>query len=629
MVLYYTNPFDTMYIKFFRYLNLLLDICEIKFGVFTRNIMKNILIFTFTVLIMVSCASRQQIVQETKSDTYAKLKARDHYTSGMFYQLENNYEKALIEYFEALLYDSSSYSIYNRIAENHMALGRYESALRYLQKSLSLNPSNVETYRFISDCHYRLKNDEEAVKYLNEVLKFDPLDENTRSLLLLLYRKTSNHIGLAEQYKQMINIYGEDENWVRKAATIYLQNDKIDDALVLFKSYVESDSLNAGMWYSLGTVYEMKNMDLSALSAYKKALKLSPDFDQPAQRIRFIYRQKNEWDKLIQLFEPILAKHPQLTNIMVSLAEAYMFKEDYKKSRELLLPALNHKDINWQVYEILGRVELNEKNYALAGEYFKKILEIDKKNRIGWIFLGFVYSDMDSLDLAEKNYRNALEYLPDDPFLLTFHGSTLGRLGRDNEALVQLERSIEIDPENINALLTYGLTLNRLGKDEQAIEPFKRVLKNDAMNLTALTTLAMIYDNLKMHTQSDSLYEDALVKYPDNDLLMNNYSYSLSERGLRLEYALMMAKKAIQAQPDNGAYLDTIGWIYYKMGQFQLALEHINKSLEKRENSAVVVEHLGDVYLELGEIDKAKEMWKQSLEMDAENKLLRQKLENH
>ena len=89
-----------------------------------------------------------------------------------------------------------------------------------------------------------------------------------------------------------------------------------------------------------------------------------------------------------------------------------------------------------------------------------------------------------------------------------------------------------------------------------------------------------------------------------------------------------MAKKAIAADPENDAYQDTIGWIYYQMGIYNLALIHIKKSVENRENSAVVIEHLGDVYLKLGDLKEAKSQWKRALEIDKENERLKQKIEN-
>jgi tetratricopeptide (TPR) repeat protein len=89
-----------------------------------------------------------------------------------------------------------------------------------------------------------------------------------------------------------------------------------------------------------------------------------------------------------------------------------------------------------------------------------------------------------------------------------------------------------------------------------------------------------------------------------------------------------MAEKAVLAEPDNSAYLDTLGWIYYMMGKYNLALIHIKKSVEKREDSAVVVEHLGDVFFKLGSIEDARNQWKRALELEKENKRLKLKIEN-
>jgi tetratricopeptide (TPR) repeat protein len=295
-------------------------------------------------------------------------------------------------------------------------------------------------------------------------------------------------------------------------------------------------------------------------------------------------------------------------------------------TRDLLLPLLNQPDPPWQVYELLGRSEMEEKNYAAAKDYFQKIIDKDSFNPMGWLLKGFVLSDMDSTVQAEENYRTSLKYLPDNSYLLSFHGISLSRLGRDLEALTPLQKAIERDSSNVNALLSFGLTLNRLNRNSEAIQPYQQVLKLDPTNLTALTNLGMVYDSMNMYPQSDSIYERSLQLYPENDLLMNNYAYSLAERNEKLEYALELALKAIAAQPTNGAYLDTVGWIYFKLHKLQLALYYIQKSLENRENSPVVIEHLGDVYLELGQIPEAVKYWRQALQLNTNQENLKNKL---
>ena len=90
-----------------------------------------------------------------------------------------------------------------------------------------------------------------------------------------------------------------------------------------------------------------------------------------------------------------------------------------------------------------------------------------------------------------------------------------------------------------------------------------------------------------------------------------------------------MSKKAIEAQPENAAYLDTIGWIYYKLRQFDLALKYIKQSLDSREDSAVVIKHLGDVYYEMGDHDNAKIQWKKAFDLDPELENLKDRIDSN
>jgi tetratricopeptide (TPR) repeat protein len=589
---------------------------------------KTMYILLLPAFIVFGCG-KQQAYNQTEVSPAHELTARDHFTQGMFYELENKHENALIEFYQALLYDSSSSTIYNRIAENHMSLGRYESALRYLQKSLKLQSEEPETIRLIADCHYRLKDDDKAIDNLQHVLKLDPLDENARSLLLLLYRKNGNFLALAKQYEQMITLYGEDEEWVRKAATIYLKNGQVDEALALFKLYVEADSGNAGMWYSVGMAYELKEQPDDAITAYSKAIEIAPEVTEAAERVYSLCRKEQKWEELIVVFEPFITV-PNVTVYRRGIADAYISKEvkDFETSEIILQPLLDKENIEWQVYELMGRVEWGQQNYDNAAAYFQTVIDMDVKNRIGWIFKGFVLSDADSLASAEEHYKQALNYLPTDPFLLTFHGISLQRLNRDQEAVEEFKKSLSIDSTNVNTLVSYGISLNRLNRSQEAIEPLEFAVSLEPRNYTAMSTLGMIYDQLKLYVKCDTLYENALRLFPDDPLFMNNYAYTLAERSENLDFALEMAKKAIAADPENDAYQDTIGWIYYRMGMYDLALIHIKKSVENRENSAVVIEHLGDVYLKMGDLKEAKSQWKRALEIDKNNERLKQKIEN-
>ena len=105
----------------------------------------------------------------------------------------------------------------------------------------------------------------------------------------------------------------------------------------------------------------------------------------------------------------------------------------------------------------------------------------------------------------------------------------------------------------------------------------------------------------------------------------NNYAYSLVEREIKLKRALDLASKAIEIEPNNSSYLDTIGWIYFKLKNFKKAQDYIEKSLRITNDNAVVLEHLGDVMMKINRLTEAKDLYRRALLLDKSNQRLKVK----
>jgi Tfp pilus assembly protein PilF len=142
----------------------------------------------------------------------------------------------------------------------------------------------------------------------------------------------------------------------------------------------------------------------------------------------------------------------------------------------------------------------------------------------------------------------------------------------------------------------------------------------------AVAQLALVYDGISRFEESDALYEEALRLDPANALVLNNFAYSLAERNVNLDRALAMSRKAVDADPGNASYLDTIGWIYYRLGNYKEAERFVKEAIGKGEVNAVVYEHLGDIYFKLDQKDLAIEQWNLALKLDANNTTLRDKI---
>jgi tetratricopeptide (TPR) repeat protein len=118
-----------------------------------------------------------------------------------------------------------------------------------------------------------------------------------------------------------------------------------------------------------------------------------------------------------------------------------------------------------------------------------------------------------------------------------------------------------------------------------------------------------------------------LKNEPDNLYVINNYSYYLSLREEKLEYAESISKKTILAEPNNSTYLDTYAWILFKLKRYQDALYYIKRAFENGgAESQVIVEHYGDIQFMVGNAEAALELWKLSNEMGNNSESLLKKI---
>jgi Flp pilus assembly protein TadD len=199
----------------------------------------------------------------------------------------------------------------------------------------------------------------------------------------------------------------------------------------------------------------------------------------------------------------------------------------------------------------------------------------------------------------------------------------MGNYDKLLEVMKQAQKAI---PNDFRFYLLQGLALTRMDKQGDAVAPLEKAYSLNPKDLNTLSTLALTLDGLGRFQESDRLYEEGLKLDPKSALLLNNYGYSLAERGLQLQRALDMSKQAVTAEPENSAYLDTYGWIFFRMEKYGDAALYIEKSVATGKASAVVVDHLGDVYMKLGKKDRALEMWKKALEMDSKNEAIKEKI---
>ena len=192
-----------------------------------------------------------------------------------------------------------------------------------------------------------------------------------------------------------------------------------------------------------------------------------------------------------------------------------------------------------------------------------------------------------------------------------------------------LLESLKIFPNDFDINYFLGIAHYSLENFIDSETYYEKALKIDNQSTTAMHGLAMVYDKNKKWNKSDQLYIDLIADNINDAQAYNNYAYSLVERNKDIDYALTLAQKAIELSPNTSAYLDTIGWIYFKLGDFEKAKEFIAESIVYDDSSAVVLEHYGDVFIALDNRDEALVFYKKALELDRDSSSLSEKISSY
>lgn len=542
---------------------------------------------------LLGCGASKPATKKTASLPHRYASPAVHYyLAGALYDFQHLYKEALLEYYKALEQDSTSAQILKAIGRTLMRLEQYEKAVQYLERSLQVNPRDRETLYYLAELYYQLKNTEKSLRYYERLLELDPYNPTAQANLIYIYTRLGKIDRLISLREKLIDLYGYEEDSVYQLLSLYMQTRQFERAGQLIRNLLKEHPRQPAHWMIYGNLLEMQNDTSAAINAYKMALELDPQNSQALTQIYQLYFYQRNWAGMVSTFGNIVLPRSSNEQARLFLAEGYFYLEDLHQAREILTPLLDKGDLRPQALLLMSRIAVRESRLDEARQHLRNLLAIDPRNSRAWEYLA-------ALHYQDRQYRQCVEVLtqalghfPDEAGLLSLYGNALQQMGKTPEALVPLRRAYALDSGNINTIVTLGV----------------------------------VYEELQMYSALDSLYQAALKRYPENALLLNNYGYSLAERGIQLEHALAMARAALVQDPDNPAYLDTMGWIHYQMGDYQKALEFIRKALAGDEQNAEILEHLGDVYFKLGRVEEARLYWHKALTKDPGNENLQNKL---
>ena len=548
-----------------------------------------------------SVDSQPNRVSEAKDSD--REQALEHFIQGLVYDMKGENAKAILEFQDALRYHEDP-AIYHALARDYLLLGKHALAVQMGKQSVKADPDNISYRETLADVYVAAFEIDKAVELYEAIVHRDSNSVNGWYNLGRLYQ-SKKPLKALKLYESIIERFGGDWDVYSQIAEIYSNLGEYGKSAEAITQMLSIDPSNRRLKMTLADAYSRAGNFDEALRLYDELLELNPQDIELQSAIASIYIKKKKYSKAAEHYSFILDQDSVSVESKLRIGEMY-YREIESDSTliegdselvHIAVPIFQRivtkHPSNWQAYWYLGAIGTLTKNDSLAIINLRKVTELASWNRDAWLFLSSIYFEDGEFGPMAEVLEQAVKVLPEEFQINLFLGVSYSRLGRNIEAARTLETAVQLNPQSI----------------------------------PALSTLALSYDNLKRYKESDRIYEQALTIDPNNHLILNNYGYSLADRGIELQRALKMAIEAVHQEPENSSYLDTLGWVYFKLGEYEKARRYVMKAIDAGDTSAVLHEHLGDIYSKLNKPDKALEFWQKAYELDRSNQALKEKIE--
>jgi len=585
-----------------------------------------------------------QIENAIKADperilSYANLGSM-HYQSGDRAQAEAAFKRAVAA-------NPKSVDARLALANYYWANDEMGNAERELKVALSLDPKGELVNKAAATYYLQLQKPEEGEKYLkayaaaaNDIwgqitladyylttkrLKearaiLEPLakrDDGFKSATLRLARTDYAEGRHQEAYKLVDSVLARyaNDNGARLTKIMFLVDDKkVADALPLARAVVASDPGSAVYQYHLGAVLEANKDFQGAAKALSEALRLKPGTVLLQVELARVYLAQGDAKAAAQyLKDATSGAAAKIPEAHMLLAKALVAQRDYKGAEPEVAGLVATMPNSAEAQTLAGIVLFETGGSVVARRAFSRAIELDPQSIDA--LTGLIRLDLQENKPADARTRieKRLAATPNDPAVLLLAGRTFAALRDTPQAEAAYRKATKADPSSLEALTGLADLFAAQNRLDDARAETEEAVRRQPKSVPALTMLGSILDAQRKRTEAQKVYERALAVDPQAVLAANNLAWNYAETGGNLDVALQLVQGAVAKAPNNPAFQDTLGWIYYKKGLNTLAIAALKQSVAGAPKVPAFQYHLAAAYAKTGQKRQARELLEQAL----------------
>jgi tetratricopeptide (TPR) repeat protein len=366
------------------------------------------------------------------------------------------------------------------------------------------------------------------------------------------------------------------------------------------------------------------NQTAAALEQYRMLQEADPQDAQASLRVSELYRRLGKFDLALENLKKAEALQQDSMEVAyneVNILEAQGKYDEAAAGLQKLIarssaPSDRH---NLALFlDRLGNVYRQEGRPLLAQETYRRIVDMGGQEAArGYAGLIDSYRDQKLWADATRTAQEAVKKLPDDKGLKLALAQQLADEGKAEESVSLAKSVIKGTPEDRDALVSLSQIYARLKRWQEAEEVLNDLIKQTTRSdeqVYVRFVLGATYEREKKYDLAEQAFRQVLQQDPGSAGTLNYLGYMMADHNMHLEEALSLIKRAVELEPQNGAYLDSLGWAYFKLGKYEEAEANLRKAADKTPNDATVQDHMGELYAKTGRLKMAVTHWERALQ---------------
>lgn len=478
--------------------------------------------------------------------------------------------------------------------------GKYEDAIGSLKRLLEIRPHDIGLMFSLVEAYEIMENEDGLLEVYTRMAQTNPQMVDAHLNLGFIYTKRNMYDDAEEEYEAVLEIEPENEKAIFYLTYIYLSTGRTDSALDLFRKLDSKKLLNDEMLEDYAVNLFIEGQDpVPVLDRIENPDALS---EETTAILRF---SEGDLNGAREIFETIVRESPGGITPYIGLIRIAEHNNNTDMERKWRFVLAG----NYFKYRIFDRALLQ------AGRV--KILQPEfLENRY---LLGDIYYALRRTEEAIAEFTYFEKHSGEKGDVLLKLGMLYDEAGDHEKAIERFSEAVELFPENDELYYYLGLEYRIIEDYANAARAFRRAveLKDDESDY--YFNLGVSYERMGKIEEAIRYLDRCVLLEDTNPVSLNYLGYLLADEGIRLVEAKGYIEKALSAEPENGAYLDSMGWVYFRLSEYEKAKEYLlsatfNIDAENEENY-LVFEHLGDVYYVLGLFPEAVEAWRKALQI--------------